>query len=140
MGLYRGFQSLHRRGKTSRLPRIVAGSSHGKNPIVRSYLRGTPNCEDLDPQRLHETVVNEPLINWHSSDGDLALEAVRTTSGWASDASDRVMRWHARLIREKEGLSVLPASTAGLAVLLDRHRKQPLAGDRYGALLTGRNG
>ena len=45
---------------------------------------------------------------------------------------------YARLIREKEGLSVLPASTAGLIALVDRHRKEPLPGDRYVVILTGR--
>ena len=116
----------------------MAGSAHGKNPIVRSYLKGLETCEDLDPNRVRETAINEPLINWHSSEGDLALEAIRSTGGWASDASDRAMRSHARMLREHEGLSVLPASTAGLAVLLERHRKEPLPGDRYVAVLTGR--
>ena len=44
----------------------------------------------------------------------------------------------ARMIREKEGLNALPASTAGLIVLLDHHKKVPLPGDRYVAILTGR--
>jgi threonine synthase len=139
-GIYKGFLSLHRRGKTSRIPRMVAGSSHGKNPIVRSFLRNLPGCENLDPARVKESAINEPLVNWHSSEGDLALSALRETAGWAADASDRAMRQHARLIREKEGLSVLPASTAGLAVLLERHRKDALPGDRYVAVLTGRKG
>jgi len=137
-GIYKGFLSLYRRGKTSRLPRMIAGSSHGKNPIVRSFLKNLPRCENLDPSKVHETAVNEPLINWHSSEGDQALEAVRSTGGWAQDASDRVMRSHAKLLREREGLSVLPASTAGLVVLLERHKAEPLPGDRYVAVLTGR--
>jgi threonine synthase len=45
---------------------------------------------------------------------------------------------YARLLREKEGLNVLPASTAGLIVLLERHRQEPLPGDRYVVILTGR--
>ena len=137
-GVYRGFASLYRRGKTSRMPRVVAGSSPGKNPIVRSFQKGLPTCADLDPARVRETAVSEPLINWHSSDGDEALTAVRATGGWADDASDREMITYARLVREKEGLQVLPASTAGLAVLVDRHREEPLPGDRYVAVLTGR--
>ncbi len=137
-GIHKGFVSLQRRGKTSRVPRIVAGSSHGKNPIIHAYLKNTPSCEDLAPERIHETPVNEPLINWHAIDGDLALDAVRGTGGWAAYASDRTMTSYARLLREKEGLNVLPASTAGLIVLLDRHRKEPLPGDRYVAILTGR--
>ncbi len=137
-GVYRGFASLYRRGKTSRMPRVVAGSSPGKNPIVRSFQKGLTTCEDLDPARVRETAVSEPLINWHSSDGDEALEAIRASGGWADDVSDREMITFARLVRENEGLQALPASTAGLAVLIDRHRKEPLPGDRYVAVLTGR--
>jgi threonine synthase len=136
--IHRGFATLYRRGRTSRMPRIVAGSSHGKNPIVRSFLKGLDVCEDLDPATVHETKVNEPLINWHSYDGDLALRAVLETEGWAGDASDREMLRQAKVLREKEGLSVLPASTVGLSVLLERHQRDPLPGDRYVAVLTGR--
>jgi threonine synthase len=45
---------------------------------------------------------------------------------------------HARLIREQEGFSVLPASTAGLSALADLHRIAPLPGDRYVVVITGR--
>ena len=137
-GIYRGFVSLYRRGKTSRIPRLVAGSSHNKNPIVTSFRKGWPECRDLAPQKIKETVVNEPLINWHSTDGDLALEAIRRTEGWAADASDRAMLSWSRLLRDQEGLNVLPASTAGLIVLLEQHRSSALPGDRYVAVLTGR--
>ncbi|MGD8504949.1 MAG: pyridoxal-phosphate dependent enzyme, partial [Syntrophobacterales bacterium] len=83
-GIYRGFLSLYRRGKTSRMPRMVGGSSHGKNPIVRAFHKNTPGCEDLKPEQIRETAVNEPLINWHALDGNQALEAVRKTHGWCS--------------------------------------------------------
>jgi threonine synthase len=137
-GIYRGFLSLYRRGRTSRMPRMIAGSAHRKNPIIQAYLKNLPRCEDLDPRSIRETAVNEPLINWHSFDGDHALDAVRATSGWAGDASDRDMLAQARLIRELQGLSVLPASASSLVVLLDRHRREPLPGDRYVVVLTGR--
>jgi threonine synthase len=137
-GIYRGFLSLYRRGKTSRMPKIVAGSSFRKNPIVQSYLKNTERCEDLDPSKIKETLVNEPLINWHSIDGDEALLAIRTTGGWAAYASDKDLMSFSRLVREQEGLSVLPASTAGLIVLLDRLRTDQLPPDRYVAVLTGR--
>jgi threonine synthase len=137
-GVYRGFLSLYRRGKTSRMPRIVAGSSFRKNPIVQAYLKNMPTCEDLNPEQIRETSVNEPLINWHAIDGDVALEAIRQTRGWAANASDKAMLAYSRLIREKEGLQVLPASTAGLIALMDQHQKVPLAGDRHVVILTGR--
>jgi threonine synthase len=137
-GVYKGFQSLYRRGKTSKIPMMVAGSSHRKNPVISAFMKNASHCEDLEPNRIRETAVNEPLINWHSIDGDHALEAVRTTNGWASYATDKMMLSYSRLLREREGLSVLPASTAGLIVLLDRHHKEPLPGDRYVVILTGR--
>jgi len=137
-GIHRGFATLYRRGKTSRIPRIIAGSSHGKNPIVHSFLKGFDECRDLDPAAVKETEVNEPLINWHSFDGDWALEAVRTSGGFAENASDKEMLKQARVLRDREGLSVLPASTAGLAVMLQQHARSPFPGDRYVAVLTGR--
>ncbi len=137
-GIYKGFLSLYRRGRTSRVPLMVAGSSHGKNPIIQAFLKNSLHCEKLRPERIRETSVNEPLINWHSIDGDHALEAIRKTGGWASYATDRGMLHFSRLIREQEGLNVLPASAAGLIALLDRHRREPLPGDRYVVLITGR--
>jgi threonine synthase len=137
-GIYKGFVSLYRRGKTSRIPLMVAGSSHNKNPIIRAYVKNSPRCEDLEPATIRETTVNEPLINWHSIDGDHALAAIRSSRGWASYASDRAMLTYSRMLRDKEGLNVLPASTAGLLALLEQHRKQALPGDRYVAILTGR--
>jgi len=137
-GVYKGFVSLYRRGKTSKIPKIVAGSAYGKNPIVQAFLKNSPACEDLVPEKIHETAINEPLINWRSIDGDYALQAIRTTGGWASYVSDKNMIAHAKIIREKEGLSVLPASTAGLIALLEHHKKEALPNDRYVIVLTGR--
>lgn len=137
-GIHKGFLSLYRRGKTSRMPRFIAGSTYGKNPIVHTLLKNMPSCGDLAPERIRESKVNEPLINWHAIDGDNAVEAVRATKGHAAYASDRSMLTYAKLLREREGLSVLPASTAGLIALLDLHQKQTLPNDRYVAILTGK--
>jgi len=137
-GIYKGFTSLYRRGKTSRMPRMIAGSSYRKNPIVRAFAENLESCEDLEPNTVRETSINEPLVNWHSIDGDQALRAIRETGGWARDASDKAMLDWARSIRQKEGLNVLPASTAGLAALLLRHFLLALRNDRYVVVLTGR--
>ncbi len=137
-GIYKGFVSLYRRGKTSKIPKMVAGSSFQKNPIVQAYLLNKETCEDLNPTSIKESKVNEPLINWHSIDGDHALDAVRKTNGWAGEATDKSLIQFARMIREKEGISVLPASAAGLVALLDYHKKNNLSNDRFVVILTGR--
>lgn len=137
-GIYRGFVSLYRRGKTSRVPRMIAGSTFGKNPIINAFMKNLPHCTDLAPERLKETPVNEPLINWHAIDGDLALNAVRETGGMAAYATDKSMMYYSKIMREREGLSVLPASTAGLIAFLDRHRREAFTNDRYVIVVTGK--
>lgn len=138
-GIHRGFASLLRRGKTSRMPKMVAGSAYRQNPIVEAWRRNLPHAVDLPAERIQETAVNEPLINWHAIDGDHALAAIRATDGWAGDASDDRMRAMAKALREEQGLHVLPASTAGLIALLERHKQKALPPDRYVVVLTGRN-
>ncbi len=137
-GIYRGFQQLYRRGKTSKIPRIIGGSSSNKNPVIASFKKGLKSCEDLDPNEIKESIINEPLINWHSIDGDMALEAIYKTGGWAQDCSDAKMLYYSKFLKKNEGLSVLPASTVGLYALEFYHRKEALPGDRYVVVLTGR--
>ncbi len=137
-GIYKGFLSLYRRGKTARIPKMIGGSSFKKNPIVQSFVKKSPSCEDLDPTKIKETKTNEPLINWHSFDGDYALKAIRESAGWAENVSDRAMQFFSKLLKEREGLHVLPASTAGLIALVDYHKQNPLPNDRFVVILTGR--
>lgn len=139
-GIHRGFMRLDRRGKVSRVPKMIGASTYRKNPIVRSFANNLETCTDLDPSDAKETGINEPLVNWHAFDGQTALDAIRSSGGWAGDASDKAMLTHARLLREREGLDVLPASTSALAVLLKGHAQSPLAPDRYVVVLTGRRG
>jgi threonine synthase len=137
-GIHRGFATLYKRGKTSRVPRIIAGSSFKKNPIILSYKKGLDYCEDLNPEAIRETPVNEALINWHSYDGDVTLYAIRNTNGWASEVSDQKLIYYSKILKEKEGLNVLPASTAGLIALLELHKNENFDNDRFVAVLTGR--
>ncbi len=137
-GVYRGFVSLHKRGKTSRVPMFIAGSSAHKNPIISSFKAGYDQCRDIDPEKLKETAINEPLINWHSFDGDEALWALRQTNGDARHISDRKMKEMSTFLHKKEGYRILPASTAGLVAMLEKHEKESFSNDRYVAILTGR--
>lgn len=138
VGIWRGFARLHRRGKTSRMPMLVAGSSTRKNPIVHAFINKLDSCRDLRPEDINETTINEPLVNWHSIDGESALDVLRESDGWARYASDNAMSRYSRFLRERQGLSILPAATAGLVALITRHQDNPLRNDRYVAILTAR--
>ena len=112
-GIYKGFQTLYRRGKTSRMPRIIAGSSSGKNPIINSFRKGYESYRDLDPSRIKESQINEPLINWHSIDGELAFDAIRESGGWAGNVSDKTMTAFRVLSRVTRGFPSCPLPRRG---------------------------
>lgn len=137
-GIYRGFVTLYKRGKTSRVPKFIAGSSAYKNPIISSFKLGLDYCKDIDPAKIKETLINEPLINWHSFDGNEALYAIKQSGGEASHISDKKMKEMSNFLLKKEGYRILPASTSGLIALLEMHKKTELINDRYVAILTGK--
>ncbi len=137
-GVYRGFVNLYKRGRTSRIPIFIAGSAAYKNPIISSFKMGLDSCKDIDPKKVKETVINEPLINWHSFDGDEALYAINQSGGEACHISDRKMKEMSSFLLKKEGYRILPASTSGLIALLEIHEKNEMNNDRYVAILTGR--
>lgn len=137
-GIYRGFVTLYKRGKTSRIPRFIAGSAAYKNPIIASFKAGLEHCLDIDPKMIKETSTNEPLINWHSFDGEEALYALRQSEGEAHHISDKKMKDMSSFLHRKEGYRILPASTSGLIALLEIHHKNELINDRYVAVLTGK--
>lgn len=138
-GIYRGFVSLYKRGKTSRVPKMIAASSSFKNPIIQSFLQGLDHCKDLNPEKIKETVYNEPLINWHSFDGEEALYALKESDGSAYNISDKKLREMTALLAKKEGFKILPASTAGLIGLLELDEKLNLEPDRFVAVLTAKH-
>jgi len=138
-GIYRGFVSLYKRGKTSRIPKMIAASSTKKNPIIQSFIQDLDYCKDLDPDTIKETKYNEPLINWHSFDGEEALYALRESGGEAFNISDKKLKDMTALLNKKEGFRTLPASTAGLIALLQLDEKLNFEPDRFVAVLTAKN-
>jgi len=137
-GIYRGFVSLYKRGKTSRIPKMIAASSSNQNPIITSFKKGLNYCEDLNPEKIKETKYNEPLINWHSFDGEEALYAIRESEGDAFHISDKKMREMTSFLLKKESIKILPASTAGLIALLEMDEKLNFEPDRFVAVLTAK--
>ncbi|NJC28370.1 pyridoxal-phosphate dependent enzyme [Neolewinella antarctica] len=129
---------IHHGTKAAGSTRYVAGSSTAKNPIVYSFRRGLTECVDLDPAKMKETRINEPLINWHSFDGQEALNALHASKGAAYNISDERMRKMTSYLANKEALRVLPASTAGLISLLRMHEEGVLGEGKHVAILTAK--
>lgn len=137
--IHDGFLQVKREhGLEEPVPRMIASSTPRGNPIIKSWKLGLAECVDLDPKDVKETEINEPLTNWHSFDGQRALDAIRASQGFAFYASDAAMRRVTSLIRNVEGLAVMTASTAAL-VGLHRAKESGLVQDGlHIAVLTGR--
>lgn len=138
-GVADGFRDAARARGEGRPPRMVGASTRRGNPIVRSFQAGRRLCEDLEPEDISETEINEPLVNWRSFDGQRALDAIVASGGFAVDASDAELRRITQLTRNLEGISVLTASTAALVGLARGAKDRRLAEGVHVAILTGRH-
>jgi len=136
-GIYMGFRRLYERGVIKRVPAMIAASTTRGNPVIKSFLVNSRVIQDLTPKDVKETTINEPLVNWHSFDGQTALHALYESNGYAATASDDSMIAFARLLAHEEGLNVLPASASSLVAL--RSFVSQRGGDgTFVAVLTGR--
>jgi len=136
-GIYTGFRRLYDRGVIRHVPAMIAASTTRGNPVVKSFLMNSRVIQDLTQKDIKETTVNEPLVNWHSFDGQAALDALYESKGYAAAASDESMIGFSRLLACEEGLNVLPASTSSL-VALRSFVAQRGGGGTFVAVLTGR--
>ncbi len=137
LGIYHGFKDLIDQGIIDKMPFLVAASTPGGNPIVKSFKEQNSKTIDLHPTELKETSVNEPLISYHSYDGDEALQALYDTNGWADYASDTKMLHYQRILRDQEGINVLPASASAVEALIKFKQHRQL-NSHYVIVLTGR--
>lgn len=150
-GVYEGVKEVVHRGGfdpsrwTRGMPRMIAASTPRGNPIVKSWKAGSRTCTDLSREEIRETTVNEPLVNWHSFDGQRALDVIWETNGYAEYATDRDMVRAAKLIRELEGVNALTASSAALVALEKTAKARAEDGDvdwldgTHVVVLTGRS-
>jgi len=137
VGIYHGFKQLLDSQVIDRMPFLIGASTPGGNPIVKSFKTGASKTEDLLPAEIKESSVNEPLISYHSYDGDSALHAIYDTNGWADYASDTCMLKYHTLIKDLEGLNVLPASASPIEALI-KFKQHRVAYSDYVLVLTGR--
>ena len=116
-GIQQGFEQLRKEGRIQKAPAMIGASTQTGNPILDSWRTGAPVVTDLNPEHLHETHVNEPLVSIHPYDGDHALEAIRASHGQAVAIADNEMLRMANWLRRLESVKALPAGTAGLAAI-----------------------
>ncbi len=138
-GIHYGFKQLFEAGKINFIPKVVATSTRRGNPIVKSFKMNSKIVEDLGRHEIKETKFNEPLTNWHAYDGQEALDAIYESRGFADYASETKMVEYSKLLRQEEGLYVLPAAASTLAVMHDLADDKVIMKGTFAAVLTGRD-
>ncbi len=138
-GIHHGFKRLFEAGKIQFLPRLVATSTKRGNPIVKSFKMNSKEIHDLRRDEIKETRFNEPLTNWHAYDGQEALDALYDSRGFADYASETKMIEFSKLLRQEEGLYVLPAAASTLAVMHALADDKVTMKGTFAAVLTGRD-
>lgn len=139
-GIHQGFKNFLEEGKIKKLPKLIAVSTKGGNPIISSYKRKFEIIEDLDPNIIRRSSINDPLINWHSFDGQIALDAVYESNGLAIEVTDEEMMYYKQILLETENINILPASASviGGVVALNKLHEFQIKGNIV-CLLTGNN-
>ena len=138
-GIYQGWKKLHNRGRTDKIPAMVCASTSGGNPIVASYNNGKKKIRELDPEAIEETPVNEPIVNWRSLDGQIALDALWDSGGYAVGVEDSMLETFSEILEREEGLSVLPASASALAAMAENYKEKATPKeDDFVVVLTSR--
>ena len=131
--IWKGFREWHAAGRISRLPRMVAVQPLGCDPITQAWAAGRP-VKPLDDcaSAVSGIILTSP------PDGDLVLQDLRESGGWALSIADEVTyRAQADLAR-REGLFVEPAAAVVWAAVEADRQSGRLRGDEKAvALLTG---
>lgn len=110
---WKGFSELKMLGLARSMPRMHGVQAKGANPLVRAY---RSIRRDLEPIENPETIatairIGNP-VSWKK-----ALKAVSESKGSMIDVSDEEILDAQKLIAEREGIFVEPASAASIAGL-----------------------
>ncbi len=94
-------------------PKLGAVSSRKNNAITESYIQGKK--VKFKASDLHETSINEPLLNWKPTQLEESLSALKNTDGYAYGATDNELIKAKTILERYEGIFTTPASASALA-------------------------
>ena len=134
LGLWRGFQHLHKSGVVDKEPRLLAVQAEPFTPVHDAFTRGDDAGADEGPLLL-ETIIADGIAISRPVRGAAVAEAVRQSGGaTVAVSAAELKRAHDRLARR--GLFVEPTSATVAAALL-KVGALIAARDEVVAVLTG---
>jgi threonine synthase len=133
---WKGLKEIQRLGLIDNLPKMVGIQGTGCAPLVYAFEAGLPP-EKIERFPNAHTIAHS-IEDDYPPDGEQALKAIRESGGFAIGVEDDHMLWAQRLIAQKEGLFIEPASAGTVAAahqLLDAGHLDPE--DVIAAVATG---
>jgi len=131
--IWKGFKEWRRAGRIARLPRMVAAQPLGCDPVTQAWEAGRP-IEPLDDcaSALSGIILTSP------PDGDLVLNDLRESDGWALSIPDAGAYQAQSELASREGLFVEPAAAVVWAAIKADRQSGRLRGDEnVVGILTG---
>ena len=131
--IWKGFKERRRAGKIARLPRMVAVQPMGCDPVTQAWQADRP-IQKLDDC----TSAVSGIILTSPPDGDLVLQDLRESDGWALSITDDVTYQAQSELASYEGLFVEPAAAVVWAAVKADRQSGRLKGDEtVVGILTG---
>jgi len=112
--LWKGFVELRELGLTDSAPQMIGVQAEGAAPIADSLSKGISEVEFIqNPETVATAIRIGSPVNWKK-----AVRAVKESNGLVEKVSDAEILEAQRLLAQKEGLFVEPASAASIAGLI----------------------
>ena len=105
-GLHRGFDRFGQN------PQYGVVSTHGSSALIASLRAGRP--VRLDPSKITETEVNEPLVTWDAFHCEQSIVALKVAGGWTHEATDEELQECRESLLQLEGVTASASSCAPL--------------------------
>jgi threonine synthase len=118
--IWKGFKEYFELGFIDALPKMVGIQAEGANPIVKMIENGEKKIKPISkPETVATAIRIGNPVNWPK-----AVKAVKESKGTVESVSDKEILDAQKLLAEKEGLFVEPASAASIAGLLKLSEKE----------------
>ncbi len=131
--IWKGFKEFEELGLIDSLPRMVGIQAAGAAPVAKAFKEGRDVVNEENPETIATAIRIGAPVN-----APKAVRALRESKGFADFVSDEEILEAQRLIAEKEGIGVEPASAASIAGLAKLLRDGTIdADERIVCIATG---
>jgi len=111
--IWKGLKEFHKLGLLNELPKMTGIQATGSAPIVQAIKKGSDTIVPVDsPETVATAIRIGAPVSWKK-----ALRAIRESNGTAEMVTDEEILDAQKLLAQKEGLFVEPASASSIAGL-----------------------